>query len=71
MHFRSNKLLVAIAIIITILGFSSVYNPPPGLFNNEMRPHFSCNLMTPNQAHLEGKFDYKKWGNFSITEIWN
>ena len=38
---------------------------------NEMRPHFSCNLMTPNQAHLEGKFDYKKWGNFSITEIWN
>ena len=38
---------------------------------NKMRPHFSCNLMTPNQAHLEGKFDYKKWGNFSITEIWN
>ena len=27
---------------------------------NKMRPHFSCNLMTPNQAHLVGKFDYKK-----------
>jgi len=38
---------------------------------NKMRPHFSCNLMTPEQAHLKGKFDYKKWGNFSITEIWN
>ena len=38
---------------------------------NEMRPHFSCKLMTPNQAHLKGKFKYKKWGNFSITEIWN
>ena len=38
---------------------------------NEMRPHYSCNLMTPNQAHLTGKFEYKKWGNFSITEKWN
>ena len=38
---------------------------------NHLRPHFSCNLMTPNQAHLNGKFDYKKWGNFSINEIWN
>jgi len=38
---------------------------------NKMRPHFSCKLMTPEQAHLKGKFDYKKWGNFSITEIWN
>jgi len=38
---------------------------------NNMRPHFSCNLMTPDQAHLKGKFKYKKWGNFSITETWN
>jgi len=38
---------------------------------NNMRPHFSCNLMTPQIAHLKGKFNYKKWGNFSITEIWN
>lgn len=38
---------------------------------NNFRPHFSCNLMTPNQAHLKGKFKYKKWGNFSITEHWN
>jgi len=38
---------------------------------NNMRPHFSCNLMTPQKAHLKGKYNYKKWGNFSITEIWN
>lgn len=38
---------------------------------NNFRPHFSCQLMTPYQAHLTGKFDYKKWGNFSINEIWN
>lgn len=38
---------------------------------NKMRPHFSCNLMTPEQAHIKGKYNYKKWGNFSITEIWN
>lgn len=38
---------------------------------NEMRPHYSCNLLTPNQAHCNGKYHYKKWGNFSITEIWN
>jgi len=38
---------------------------------NQLRPHFSCKLMTPNQAHLKGKFKYKKWGNFSITENWN
>jgi len=38
---------------------------------NNMRPHFSCDLMTPELAHLNGKFKYKKWGNFSITENWN
>ena len=38
---------------------------------NKMRPHYSCNLMTPERAHESGKFNYKKWGNFSITEIWN
>ena len=38
---------------------------------NQMRPHFSCKLMTPDQAHLKGKFKYKKWGNFNITEHWN
>jgi len=38
---------------------------------NNFRPHFSCNLMTPNRAHLKGKFDYKKWGKFSINQHWN
>lgn len=38
---------------------------------NNFRPHFSCNLMTPNNAHQKGKFKYKKWGNHDITEHWN
>lgn len=38
---------------------------------NKMRPHWSCNLMTPEQAHTQGKFKYKKWGKYSITEKWN
>lgn len=38
---------------------------------NKMRPHFSCELMTPEKAHVSGKFKYKKWGKFSITENWN
>lgn len=40
------------------------------IYNNE-RPHFSCELMTPHQAHLRGKYNYKKWGKYSITESWN
>lgn len=38
---------------------------------NKMRPHFSCQLLTPEEAHVSGKFKYKKWGKFSITENWN
>jgi len=38
---------------------------------NSMRPHYSCKLMTPNEAHAKGKYKYKKWGKYSITEIWN
>lgn len=38
---------------------------------NNMRPHFSCQLMTPEQAHVKGKFKMKKWGKFSFNEIWN
>lgn len=38
---------------------------------NEMRPHYSCKLMTPIQAHMQGKYKYKKWGKHSINEIWN
>jgi len=40
------------------------------IYNNE-RPHLSCEMMTPNQAHTNGKYDYKKWGKYSITESWN
>ena len=38
---------------------------------NKMRPHFSCELMTPEVAHLKGKFKYKKWGKFFVNEYWN
>lgn len=38
---------------------------------NELRPHMSCEMMTPNQAHIKGKFKYKKWGKYSMTELWN
>ena len=48
----------------------NVVNDAIEIYNN-FRPHFSCNLLTPNQAHLKGKFDYRKWGNFSINETWN
>ncbi len=29
---------------------------------NTKRPHLSCEMMTPDQAHIEGKFILKKWG---------
>lgn len=29
---------------------------------NTKRPHLSCNMMTPEQAHVNGKFKIKKWG---------
>ena len=48
----------------------SIVTKSISIYNN-MRPHFSCYLMTPQKAHLNGKFNYKKWGNFSINEIWN
>lgn len=38
---------------------------------NQLRPHLSCKLMTPETAHASGKYKYKKWGKFSITENWN
>ncbi len=29
---------------------------------NSFRPHFSCEMMTPDQAHANGKYELKKWG---------
>lgn len=40
------------------------------IYNNE-RPHLSCKMMTPNEAHMRGKYLYKQWGKFAFTEIWN
>ena len=40
------------------------------IYNNE-RPHLSCEMMTPNEAHLRGKYVYKQWGKYAFNEIWN
>ena len=40
------------------------------IYNNE-RPHLSCEKMTPNEAHLSGKYVYKQWGKYAFNEIWN
>lgn len=37
------------------------------IYNNE-RPHWSCHLLTPNQAHINGKFKLKKWSKFKLCE---
>jgi hypothetical protein len=29
---------------------------------NSFRPHFSCEMMTPDQAHANSKYKLKKWG---------
>jgi len=40
------------------------------IYNNE-RPHLSCEMLTPNEAHTRGKYVYKKWGKYAFNEIWN
>jgi len=32
---------------------------------NEMRPHLSCNFLTPNQAHLEALPMLRRWKNYN------
>lgn len=49
---------------------NSIIDRSIDIYNNE-RPHLSCELMTPNEAHAYGKYPYKKWGKYSITESWN
>ena len=29
---------------------------------NTLRPHMSCEMMTPEQAHIKGKYKLIKWG---------
>lgn len=31
---------------------------------NEKRPHWSCELMVPNEAHKKGKYKLKKWSKY-------
>ena len=40
------------------------------IYNNE-RPYLSSEMMTPCQAHNIGKFKYKQWEKYSITNQWN
>ena len=40
------------------------------IYNNE-RPLLSCEMMTPNEAHLRGNYVYKQWGKYAFNEIWN
>ena len=47
-----------------------VINQSIEIYNNE-RPHLSCKLMTPNEAHEKGRYPYKQWGKYSITDSWN
>lgn len=39
------------------------------IYNYE-RSHFSCQLMTPAIAHIKGRYKYKQWGKFAITDHW-
>ena len=48
----------------------SVINKSIEIYNNE-RPHLSCELMTPNEAHEKGRYPYNQWGKYSITDSWN
>jgi transposase InsO family protein len=32
---------------------------------NELRPHASCDYLTPNQAHLQSEQLYKRWKNYN------
>jgi putative transposase len=37
---------------------------------NDYRPHMSCRMLTPNQAHLQGKYELKRWRRkFSTRDI--
>ena len=40
------------------------------LIYNNLRPHTSCNFLTPDQAHLIGDYKLKKWKkNYSNKTI--
>ena len=34
---------------------------------NKKRPHWSCQFLTPEQAHENGKFKLKKWSKFNFS----
>ena len=35
---------------------------------NEERPHMSCELLTPNQAHRRGKYKLRKWSRYKYSK---
>lgn len=35
---------------------------------NNLRPHLSCNYLTPTQAHLHGRHQLRKWSKFKFSK---
>ena len=52
---------------LTQLGFQTTYQKVKNAIDNynSIRPHLSCNYLTPNQAHLETKPMIKRWKNYN------
>ncbi|HKO78504.1 MAG TPA: hypothetical protein VJU52_14910, partial [Flavobacterium sp.] len=49
------------------LGFEQTYNQIKKSIKvyNELRPHSSCDYLTPNQAHLQSENLKKRWKNYN------
>jgi putative transposase len=49
------------------LGFEQTYNQIKRSIKvyNEIRPHSSCDYLTPNQAHLQSENLKKRWKNYN------
>ncbi|WP_180904062.1 integrase core domain-containing protein, partial [Flavobacterium chungangense] len=49
------------------LGFEQTYNQIKKSIKvyNEIRPHSSCDYLTPNQAHLQSENLKKRWKNYN------
>ena len=43
-----------------IIEITNVINESVKIYNDE-RPHFNCEMLTPNQTHLQQEIQIKKW----------
>ena len=50
-----------------VVGFEQTYNQIRRSIKayNEIRPHSSCDYLTPNQAHLQSGNLKKRWKNYN------